>query len=135
MGEVDGSIAAVIARRRVVLLIAAVVFLVDDYEPQVLERKEECASGTEEHLVAFGGVGGLGLVPHLGTLRDAETGVINTHLVAKIFAKAVDDLGGERYLGQQKKNLFALPYGGIDELDIHLSFARRSYSVKERDGF
>ena len=134
MGQIDGSVAALVAWGRVVLLEAAVVLLVHNHQAQVVKGEEKGATGPQEHLKAAVLVGVHGAVPHLGTLGGAEARMVDPHAVAKILAQAVDGLCREGYLGQEEECLSALPDGFVDELDIHLRLARRGDAVEERDG-
>ena len=82
-GQIDGAVARVVAWRGVGLLVAAVVFLVDDDEAEVIEGQEKCgASAEEEPEPLFAGIGGA--LPDFGTFLCVEARMVDADGVAEI---------------------------------------------------
>ena len=130
-GEVERSIAAVVARCGIGLLVAGVVFFIDDDKTQVVEGKEDGGTGTQKELVAVGTLLE-GALPHFGTFARIETGMVDADSGSEEASEPIDDLGGERNFGEQEKHLLTARKDIVDETDIDFGFAAGGDAVKER---
>ena len=86
LGQVGGGVASVVARGGFVLFERIVVLFVDDNQSEVAEGKEECATCTKKYVEPFVWIIGYSAVPNLGSLARAESRMINSDAIAKIFA-------------------------------------------------
>ena len=82
------------------------MFLVDDYESQVVEREEECGAGTDHYFEPRGAVVH-GALPHLGTLLGVETRMVDTDGIAEETAQTVDNLCRKSNFGEEEEYLLA----------------------------
>ena len=121
LGKVDGCVARLITRCRVVLLVRVVVFLVDDDQSEVGKGEEKGTAGTEQHLIAAFAMG-LGTTPNLDTLTCTEARMIHPYKVAEVAAQAIDEVCCEGYLRKEKQGLFALTYYIVNKFNIYLCF-------------
>ncbi len=93
----DGGVTGVVARGRVLLLVACLMLLVDHYQPQVAERQEKRRAHAEDE-----GKGPLRELPppQFGALRVRKLGMVHPHTVAEDTAETGGYLRGEGYLRQ-----------------------------------
>ena len=115
---------------RFLLFVTLFMFLIDNDQPEILEREEDAGAHTEDELV--GSFGGLPFID-IKSLGVGKLGMIDSHAVAKEMVETLSDLGGEGYFGQEVEHLLAFSQVVVDEVDVNLSLSRRSDPVKKGD--
>ena len=127
----DGRIAPVVARGRVLLLVAAVVLLVDNDQAQLAERQKHGRAHPDHHQWL---IGGEQPPPDVNALIVAELGVIDEQLVAEDSPQPARQLGGERNLGHQIEHLVSHGQHVGYQVHINSRLPARSDPVKQCDG-
>ena len=115
---------------RFLLFVTLFMFLIDNDQPEILEREEDAGAHTEDELV--GSFGGLPFID-IKSLDVGKLGMIDSHAVAKEMVETLGDLGGEGYFGQEVEHLLAFSQVVVDEVNVNLSLSRRSDPVKKGD--
>lgn len=115
---------------RFLLFVTLFMFLIDNDQPEILEREEDAGAHTEDELV--GSFGGLPFID-IKSLGVGKLGMIDSHAVAKEMVETLGDLGGEGYFGQEVEHLLAFSQVVVDEVDVNLSLSRRCDPVKKGD--
>ena len=105
--------------RRLLLLVALVVFLVDDDQPQVLHRREHAGSRGHHD----GSLPGANAPPFLGAFGILKRGVQNGHALAETMVKLTGDGGRQRDLGNQQKRAAAQRQGRFDRVQVDFGLA------------
>ncbi len=123
----DGDIAAVIARR-FLLLVARVVLFVDHHQPQVLHRREHARARAHHHRRKACA----NSPPLLGALGVMEGGVQNGHAIAKALEELAGHRGRQRDLRHQQQRAAAQRYRGVNRLQVHLGFPRPRDALQQK---
>ena len=113
---------------RFLLFVTLFMFLIDNDQPEILEREEDAGAHTEDELV--GSFGGLPFID-IKSLDVGKLGMIDSHAVAKETVETLGDLGGEGYFGQEVEHLLAFSQVVVDEVNVNLSLSRRSDPCEE----
>ena len=111
------------------LLVAALVFLVDDVDAGIGKRGEKRRARAHHHA----GAARAHKLPLIAPLAQRETGVQHGHGVAEAVAEAPHRLGRKRDLGNEHARALAGRKGALDGLQIHLRLARAGHAVDEHD--
>ncbi len=98
----DRHVAAVIARR-FLLLIALVVLFVDDDQSEIADRREDAGAGRDDHC----GFAGADAAPFLGAFGVVERGVQNRDAFAEALIELACYGGGEADFGDQHQRAAA----------------------------
>lgn len=110
-----------ITRCGLLLLIALFVFLVNDDEGEVGERKKYAGTSPKYELIWK--IGHLSLV-NIKTLHISKPRMIHTHLVAEETAEAFCHLRSKSYLWQEVENLSSLTDILVYQMYVYLRLAR-----------
>ncbi len=126
LGAALGHRTGVIARIALVL-VGGVVFLVDDDQPHIGQRREHGRAGPYAHA----GLAAAQAQPFLLTLTLAEPRMEHRDDVAEAVLEAAHGLGSERDLRHEHNR--AAPGGehGLYGLEVHLGLARAGDSVQQ----
>ncbi len=123
------EIAGVVADA-VLLLVAAVVFLIDHDQPGLGQRREHRGSGADDHprLAAPGGG------PDAGALGIAQAGMQRMHGHAEPLAEPRQRLRREADLRHQHQRLAAAGEAVGDGVEVHLGLAAAGHAVEQPRG-
>ena len=128
-GEHNRHRPRMVSRRRVLLLEAGLVFLVDDDHAQPGEGQEDGTARAEDYIVGM--VGEL-LAPYLHALGIAVLGVVDAQPRTEDAAQTLHHLHRERNLGHQVEHLLLLFQRAGYQMDVHFGLAARGHSVQQR---
>ena len=132
VGEHQGGIAGMVAWGWLLLLVALLVFFIDDDESEVLEGEQDAGTNAKNKPIRLGG--GLPLID-IQPLCIGEFGVIDPHAVAEDVVETFRNLGSEGNFGKEVKHLLPFTQIVVDEVDVDFCFARRGYAVEEDCAF
>jgi hypothetical protein len=100
----DGNVTGMVARRRLLLPIARIVFLVDDHQPQIAERKKN--GGAYAHYKPAAPIPKQ-VLPKGQPFIRSYAGMEHTHAVAEMLPKAGTRFSCVGHLRQKVKHLAA----------------------------
>ena len=123
----DGHIAAVIARR-LLLLVALIVLFVDHDQAEIAHRREH--AGTRAHHHAR--LARADAAPLLGALGIGESAVQNRHAIAEAREELARHRRRERDLRHQQQRAAARRQRGFDGAQINLGLARAGDAVQQK---
>ena len=109
-----------IAWRGILLLETCLVFLINDDQPRIFERQEDCTPRPENNIVRF--IGEL-FRPNFHTLGITISAMVDAQPTAKNSLQAFHDLYGESYFGEQIKHLLVFVESFLYQMDVYLSLA------------
>ncbi len=127
----DGDIAGRIARGGFRLLVARIVLLVDDHQPEPLQRQKDRRADPDDEGAPRGAI-----EPQVG-LRTAAVGqarVVGRHAAAEDALHALDELRRQGDFGYQQQHVLPRrqPFG--DQVDVDFGLARPRDAVQQRRG-
>ena len=126
----DGCRTGMIARSRLLLFIAGLMFLIDDNQAQPLEGQEYCRAGSQYHIV---GIIRQLFLPYLYTFSIRIARMIDAEAVAEDSLQSLHHLYRQCYLGQQIEHLFLALKGPLYEVDVYLGLAAAGHTVQQRN--
>ena len=124
------SITCIVARSRVLLLVAGLVLLVNNHQSQSLHRQEYGRAHTDHQAE---GLGAHLFLPELYPLGIRKLRVINAHFIAENALQPLGYLSGEGNLRQQIEHLPAFVNHFADQAYVYLGLSARRHAMKEAD--
>ena len=130
MSQHDGGIAGIIPWRRVILLVAGLMLLVNHHKANLGKGQEHRRPHAENHhwLVAV-----QQFAPDVHALGIGELGMIHQQAVAKDFPQTVGELCGETYLRHQIKYLMTRLKGRQYSMTVNLGLAAAGNAAQEHN--
>ena len=119
-----------IARHGILLLIAGLMLLIDNHQPQVLERQQYGTACPKDDII---GMSGELFLPNLHPLGIGVLAVIDTQTIAKHMLQALHNLHRQRNFWQEIEHLLFLLQSLFDEVDIDLRLSAGSDTMQQRD--
>ena len=123
-----GRYLARVVARAGTLLVAGLVFLVDDDETQVAERAKKRRTGSHDHTRGTAG----NHIPLVQALAGRKARVEDRDRLAKARAEAADGLGRQRDLGHQHAGRAAGREHALDGREVDLGFAGAGDAVDQQ---
>ena len=126
----DGDIASVVARHHVRLLVAPLLFLVDDDQSDIVQRCEYGRPHAHHHAVFTGQRQPPGIV----AFAEGHAAVHDGDVLPERLPEAIDELRCERDFRNEHQCIFSPAQHVLDCLDVHLRLSAAGHAVQQHGG-